>query len=181
MSSRGEWITCRRGKNNARFTLIPVDARAIVAISKVPEGQELGVRILRDRSLPYHNRFWAMLDCVAQATEFATAERLLVALKLRLGRYDLCELPARNGRPGKVVPVPHSISFAEMSQDEFARFKEEAERVICEEVLPGYDPDLLYVPTEVSERPTRTTTARTTPTRGAKAQLREMLEASAAQ
>src|SRR5215472_1379525 len=83
MSSRGEWITCRRGKNNARFTLIPVDARAIVAISKVPEGQELGVRILRDRSLPYHNRFWAMLDCVAQATEFGTAERLLVALKLR--------------------------------------------------------------------------------------------------
>jgi hypothetical protein len=176
MSSRGEWVTCRRGKGNARFTLIPTDPRAAKAIGRMPEGEEFGVRLLRDRSLPYHNRFWAMLDHVAKATQFATADRLLVALKLRLGRYDLCELPNH-----KVVPVPHSIAFAEMTQDEFVRFKEEAERVICEEVLPGYDPDLLYVSAEVAERPVSAPRARHAKTQSAKSQLRDMLEASAAQ
>jgi hypothetical protein len=35
------------------------------------------------------------------------SRRLLVALKLRLGRYDLMKMPS-----GKIVPVPDSISFA---------------------------------------------------------------------
>ncbi len=131
-------IMVRRGVGRGRYTLIPVDERAADAIGRMPEGEAIGIRIMRKRSLPQHNLFWAVLDHVAKATKFENAERLLVALKIRLGRYDLMEMP--NGR---VVPIPQSISFGEMTQDEFQKFFDESIALICSEVLPGTDSEAL--------------------------------------
>ncbi len=128
----------RRGRPPHNFTLIPVDDRGANAIGTIPHDEPFGIRIMRRRSLPQHNLFWAVLDHVAKATKFENAERLLVALKIRLGRYDLMQMP--NGR---VVPIPQSISFGEMTQGEFQKFFDEAIALICSEVLPGTDSEAL--------------------------------------
>jgi len=114
--------------------LIPADDTAATLIGKVATGEIAAVRVMRGRSLPQHRLFWALLTHVAEASKFETAERLLVALKIRLGRYDLCAMPS-----GKVVPVPDSISFEAMTQDDFQQFFDEALGRICDEVIPGTD------------------------------------------
>ena len=121
------------------FMLVPVDDMASEALRKLPSSkEEIAVTIKRGRSLQQHRLFFAILTHVAESTEWETPERLLTALKLHLHRYDLMQMPN-----GKVVPVPESISFSAMPQAEFQRFMDDSVRVICEMVLPGYDPDRL--------------------------------------
>lgn len=105
---------------------------AQAALAKIGVGERVLVKLHRSRNAQHHRMFWAVLSHVAQATHFETPERLLAALKLALGRYDLMTMPN-----GKVVPVLHSISFADMDQTEFARFYSDALNIICRDVLPG--------------------------------------------
>lgn|GEM_PF-296313 len=114
--------------------LLPADSHAAAALAALPIAETIAVKVVRERSLPMHRLFFGILQHVAENSRFETAERLLVALKIRLGRYDLCRLP--NGR---CVPVPQSISFAAMDQTEFRRFFDDAVKLICEEVLGGMD------------------------------------------
>jgi len=115
-----------------RCTLVAADDRSNALFCKARPDELVAIRIMRGRSIPQHRLFWAILAHVAEASSFERAERLLVALKIRLGRYDLMTMPN-----GKIVPVPDSISFAEMPQDAFQKFFDDALRVICAEVLPG--------------------------------------------
>jgi len=126
------------------YALIPMNGHGAEMLAKVPLGEMVAITIKRGRSLPQHNLFWSILEHVAKATEWETKERLLVALKVWLGRYDLMQLPN-----GKTVPVPQSISFDKMGGDEFTRFMDESIRVICEEVIPGTDSDALIA--EISQ------------------------------
>lgn len=114
--------------------LMPADTLTAETVRKLKQDETVELRIVKDRSLPQHRLFWSLLTYVAQNSKWENPERLLVALKIRLGRYDLLQLPN-----GKTVPVPHSISFAKMEQPEFQKFMDEAVRIICTEVLDGYD------------------------------------------
>lgn len=114
--------------------LVPADDESAARIARVEFGEVAEIRIVRHRSLPQHRLFFGIVQHVAENSHFETADRLLVALKIRLGRYDLCRLP--NGRD---VPVPQSISFDKMDQAEFQSFFNDAVRLICEEVLDHYD------------------------------------------
>lgn len=118
--------------------LVAEDEDALLALGKVKLGDQVLVRVHRPRSIEQHRLFWALLTHVAEASAFETPERLLLALKIALGRFDLCQMPN-----GKMVPAPHSISFASMPQDEFQRFFDESVKAICEKLLPGMDPDAL--------------------------------------
>jgi hypothetical protein len=120
------------------WALVPADRQGADILAKIPMREEVAVKIMRDRSLLQHRLFWSVLRYVAEATQWETAEKLLVALKLHLGRYDLMELPT-----GKVVPVPHSISFAAMTGDDFQDFFDKSIRVICSKILPDMDNDRL--------------------------------------
>lgn len=117
-----------------RDCLVPADDAAAEAIGKIPIGEAVLIQTKRGRSLQQHRLFWGLLSYVAEASEWETAERLLVAIKVRLGRYDLVKMPN-----GKCVPAPHSISFSAMKQDEFADFFNQAVDVICQDVLPSMD------------------------------------------
>jgi hypothetical protein len=141
--SDGDVIVVRRMpvfNTDAQFpnSLVPQDQASADLLRKIPLGEDVAIKIMRDRSLPQHRLFWSVLRYVAEASEWETAERLLVALKLRLGRYDLMKMPS-----GKVVPVPDSISFAAMPQDTFQQFMDKSMAIICSEVLPGTDSDRL--------------------------------------
>lgn len=114
------------------YMLIPADDRAAEVLAKLPGDKPVTIKVSRDRSSPQHRLFFAVLTYVAGATHWETPERLLVALKIRLGRYEPMALPS-----GKMVPVPDSISFAAMDQEQFAEFFDQAIEVICADVLPG--------------------------------------------
>lgn len=100
------------------------------ALSKFKRGETVFVNIGSRRSVEQHRLFWRMLTDVAEATDFERPERLLTAIKLALGRYDLMMMPN-----GKRVPVPHSISFSSMTQQEFQVFMNDAIELICRDIL----------------------------------------------
>lgn len=112
--------------------LVPADALAEEWIDKVKMGESVLVKPHRSRSGPQHNLFFAILSHVAEATQYETKERLLIALKIHLGRYDAVQM-----LNGTIAAVPHSISFEDMGQDDFQAFFDQAIKAICEIVLPG--------------------------------------------
>jgi hypothetical protein len=114
-----------------RDILLPADDDAAARIAKLPLTDLIPARIMRGRSLQQHRLFWKLLQVVAEASQFETAERLLLALKIRMGFYDLCRLPS-----GKTVPAPRSIAFDALPQDEFRDFFDRAVALVCSEVLP---------------------------------------------
>ncbi len=123
-----------------QFALMPADEGTYRVLNEVMKtGDEVQLQpVAKDRSTPQMRLFWQILEHVAKASHWESPERLLVALKIRLGRYDLMKLPN-----GKAVPVPHSISFAKMDHEDFQKFMDDAMEVICSEVLGGYDPERL--------------------------------------
>ena len=119
--------------------LEPVDSSSRAALAAMEPGEYVNVQLRRPRNGAAHRRFMAILTKVAQATEYETAERLLMVLKIALGRFDWVKMP-----DGSLVRAPHSISFTAMDQDEFARFAQDAELMIASEILPeGIDMDEL--------------------------------------
>lgn len=120
------------------YALVPSDDRSAERLAKIPLAEDVAIKVARGRSLPQHRLFWGVLAFVAEASQWETPERLLIALKIRMGRYDLMQMPG-----GKVVPVPDSISFSAMTQDEFQRFMDQAVDLICAEVVPGMSGDRL--------------------------------------
>lgn len=118
--------------------LFPADAASAQALESLKLFDTVEIKLVKDRSTPQMRLFWAVLKHVAENSKFENAEQLLVALKVRLGYYDLLALPN-----GKRVPVPHSISFAKMPQDDFQKFMDQSLVVICEDILGGYDSERL--------------------------------------
>lgn len=110
----------------------PADEEARAQHAKLKVGDKVLSRIERPRSLPQLRMYWDILSHVAESTEWGTAEKLHVALKVRLGLYDLMKLPN-----GKVVPVVQSASFDGMTQDQFQSYMDKALAVLCEETLGG--------------------------------------------
>lgn len=110
----------------------PADEEARAQHAKQAAGDHVMARIDRPRSLPQMRLYWSVLHHVAESTHWENAERLHVALKVRLGLYDLCKLPN-----GKTVPVVSSASFDAMNQDEFQKYMDGALKVLCEESLGG--------------------------------------------
>lgn len=120
------------------FALVPSDDRAAEALGKILLGEPVAIHVKRGRSLPQLRLYWAVLQHVADATHWETAERLHVALKVRLGLYDLMQLPN-----GKTVPVVQSASFDGMTHDAFTEYMDKAVNLICSEVCPGMSSAML--------------------------------------
>lgn len=113
---------------------VPVGEDAVAQHRKLKAGDLVAGNLHRSRSLPQNRLYWGILRHVAAATKFETKEKLHVALKMRLGYFEMYEMPN-----GKVVPVVDSMSFSSAGQDEFAPYFDRAVRLICEEVLGGMD------------------------------------------
>jgi len=111
---------------------VPADEDARAQHAKLKLGDMVAAHVNRPRSLPQLRLYWAILQHVAEASHWETAERLHIAIKVRLGYFDLMQMPN-----GKTVPVVHSASFDAMNQDEFQTYMERAVKLICEEVLGG--------------------------------------------
>lgn len=121
-----------------RDALIPADDQAAALMAKLPLGEVVTMKLKRDRSTPQQRLYWGILQHISEASQWETAERLHVALKIRLGYFDLLQLPN-----GKAVPVPQSTAFDKMDQAEFQDYFDRSIRLICTEVVPGTDSERL--------------------------------------
>ena len=111
---------------------VPADDEARAQHAKLEPGSLMAGKIWRSRSLPQMRLYWAVVEHVAAATGYDSAEILHLALKVRLGYYEAPRLPN-----GKVILCADSVAFDAMTQDEFQKYMDAAINVICAEVVPG--------------------------------------------
>jgi Protein of unknown function (DUF1367) len=109
---------------------IPYDDRAHEILNRMKEGDRVLLTIHRARN-PEHNAlahvvFQKIAESIGQPSDVVK-----LWIKWELGYVDLVCLPS-----GRHLPVPRSISFAQMGQDEFQKFWDEAWVVIGEKILP---------------------------------------------
>ena len=93
----------------------------------------------RRRSGQYHRFFFALINKVWEnQTYYKTAEHLRKALLIRLGHC--ANYSYKNGQP---IYIADSMSFTKMTTVEAERFMSEAIKFLCEEVIPGLEPNAL--------------------------------------
>ena len=127
--------------------LRPVDQQSEEALDTIADGEVVRVEITRpsQRSIRHHNLFFALLQIVSEQVD-VSVESLLIWCKIETGHADVMQ-----DRHGKLTPLPRSISFARMSQDEFRAFFDAAVKAILDKLLPPGTPRHSIVQ-EVEER-----------------------------
>ena len=106
-------------------------------LGKIKDGQELVVSAKKSRNPQHHRKMFALLNICVENTElFLDVEQVLAVVKIMVGHVDV--LQANDGR---IFKWPKSISFATMGQDEFSTFYDSVVRAICENIMPGTDPE----------------------------------------
>lgn len=112
-------------------SLVPANRKAWEMVKKLDERELIIVKPKQARSNDQNRLYWSLLEKVAEATHFETAEKLHIYIKLQLGLFDLMKLPN-----GQVVPVPHSTSFRAKDHETFNRYFDQAIDIICRDVIP---------------------------------------------
>lgn len=85
------------------------------------------------RNGPHHRKFMALLHLVTENSEtYNTIPKALIAVKLAAGYFD----PATDPRTGGIVPIPHSISYDAMGQEDFDVFYSAALDGVLQVILP---------------------------------------------
>ena len=115
-------------------SLRPISKAAKEAFGKIPDREIVSVEVKTKRSEAQSALYWSILTKVAPHLDgIGNKDKLHLALKLALGKYDLMELK------GKAVPVPQSMS--DWSQKVQGGYFDEAMDLLCSTLLPkiGYD------------------------------------------
>jgi hypothetical protein len=121
-------------------SLRPVSKAAKEAFAKIPERETVSVDVHSKRSMAQSDLYWSVLTKAAAAMNAANfkgehwnKDKLHLALKLALGKYDLMSLN------GKAVPVPQSM--ADWSQKVQGAYFDEAMDLLCANLLPSVGDD----------------------------------------
>ncbi len=124
--------------NSGAAGLLPLDRRAQEFISRTKDGQQVLMSGRRPRNLKHHNKFFAMLDMVAEnCSTPVSPDELLEVIKLGVGHVKRVKMPFG------IVEYAASIDFASMDQLQFDRFWDLAIPYICIEIIPGMVPEEL--------------------------------------
>lgn len=85
------------------------------------------------RNGAHHRKFMALLNLVTENSEtYNTIPKALIAVKLAAGYFD----PAIDPRTGEIIPIPKSISYDAMGQEDFDIFYSAAIDGVLQVVLP---------------------------------------------
>ena len=115
--------------------LLPVTAYDAEKMDDYKEGQTFNLHSTGKRSNPHHNLYWSALRRTVKATDmWPTEAHLHHELKLACGYYKTRVSPLT----GEVVKATDSISFDDMSQNEFHVYFERSMEKLAEAI--GYDP-----------------------------------------
>jgi len=124
--------------------LAPFDEEAARFIEKMKAGAGVRVKVTKIRNLPFHRKFFAMLDVGYDAWE--PEEKVYKGMVARKNRKkfrgDMIILAgyfdAVINFNGDTQLKPKSISFANMEQDEFEKLYSEVANVLLQKVLKNY-------------------------------------------
>ena len=96
--------------------LVPVDEPADELLASIPDGREVLVTVRKPRSIRQHRLLFGLIKKTMENTDrWATKDVLMDDLKLVTGLFTT-QISAFTGMP---YPVPASISFASMRQEDF--------------------------------------------------------------
>lgn len=110
-------------------------------LEKMKPGTFIRLEWAVPRSGPQHRKMFALLKLIKDNSEtYDTVEKALVAVKIAAGYFD----PHVDPITGKVIPVPQSISYESMEQDEFDKFFSNAVTAVCACIVPQLDEKTAY-------------------------------------
>ena len=115
--------------------LVPVSQYDAERMEDLPDGTLFNLSQTGKRSNPHHNMYWGILRSVCRATgKWPREENLHEDLKWACGYVRL----RYNTLSGQYMRSPDSISFDDMTQQEFNTYFEMAMEKLAESL--GYDP-----------------------------------------
>lgn len=131
--------------NRTATGLTPADDAGREYLRKIKLGSMVKAGVVKPRSLPFHRRFFAMLRVVYQSCgDWASERELLNELKFRTGYVDKQKIVDREtGEVMAEIVTPQSIAFHEMDDEEFRTFTDKCINVICTQMVPGLEDDVL--------------------------------------
>lgn len=115
--------------------LLPITGYDAELLEDYAQGSVFNLTSTGKRSNPHHNMYWSILRSVCRATgKWPKAEKLHDDLKWACGYVTM----RYNTLSGEYMRSPDSISFDEMTQEEFNQYFEMAMATLAENL--GYDP-----------------------------------------
>jgi len=115
--------------------LLPLTQYDAEQLEDYKDGQVFNVSSTGKRSNPHHNLYWSILRSVCRSTgKWPTERQLHNELKFACGYWSI----HYSSISGTFLRLPDSISFDQMSQEEFNQYFEMAMAKLAEAV--GYDP-----------------------------------------
>ncbi len=117
--------------------ILHVDQAFAGDIATIRNGTGVTVEVKRARNINHHRLYWALVGKVHENLDhnrYPSTDFLSDAIKVSVGHCTPFEMA-----DGSIALIPKSISFAEMDQDQFAKFFDSVCRVVCERIIPGMD------------------------------------------
>jgi hypothetical protein len=115
--------------------LLPVSQYDAQRMEDFADGQVFNLTSTGKRSNPHHNLYWAALRNVCKDTgKWPTEKHLHDELKFACGYYSM----KYNEMAEEFMRIPNSISFDQMSQQDFMKYFEAAMEKLSDAI--GYDP-----------------------------------------
>lgn len=126
-------------RKTAQGTLSPECWQAEEFIDKLKVNAIVSGALGSNRSKPYHDRFFKVLDCVVKydTERFRSKEFLYLSLKKSLGYIDLIKSPFGDG----FIMIEKSNAIGKASQEEFEKFTENSFDLLHE--ILGFRPESL--------------------------------------
>lgn len=117
--------------------ILHVDQAFVAELAKIPNGTGITVEVKRARNINHHRLYWGLVGKVWENLNhdrYPSTDFLSDCIKISVGHCTPFEMA-----DGSIALIPKSISFAEMDQDQFAKFFDSVCKVVCERIIPGMD------------------------------------------
>lgn len=117
----------------------PADRQSHEAWQRMERGT-YRAKVTRGRNLKFHKKYFALLQVTMAnlpehlEVKYPAIERLRWELTVQTGHFDMHQC-----LNGTMVPIPHSIKFAKMPQEEFERLYDDTVNFIVRHILTGID------------------------------------------
>jgi len=115
------------------------DMEAEKTLDKIKDNEVIKISIKRNINPAQHRKFWSMFGKVFNNQDkYETETDMLTEIKLKAGHYD-----EHVTLKGVIIYVPKSISFDEMTQDEFNPFYQKAVNICLKHFIGSDDQALI--------------------------------------
>lgn len=109
------WFFGIKTKHQGQLCIVPAHGSDFDKLNRLKYGEVRKWNSTQKRNSLHHRKFMGILRTVVNNSEkWVTIDQLLTSVKMHLGFVQLVE-----GFDGEIYPVPDSISFEKLGQEEF--------------------------------------------------------------